>query len=301
VYALTGAHHIEIGNASRTQLLDVRTGDWSPRLLDLFGIPSAVLPAITPSSGDLGVIGPAGGILSSLPLKAILGDSHAALFAHGGSPDGVKATYGTGSSVMGLLSDPRTDLCLTIAWDSQLAAEGNIRSSGATIAWLADLLRMTPDEVAALALTASSDGVHLVPAFGGLAAPWWDDAASGLITGLSLGSGPAQLARAALESVAHQVTDVLDRLPAVEQVLADGGASANDHLMRIQADLAGVPVRRARTGNLSALGAAHLAAPWPAAPIEYDEFLPRLDPDDRSARRAAWRAAVHRALSTVGS
>ena len=301
VYALTGAHHIEVGNASRTQLLDVRTGQWSPKLLDLFGIPSSVLPSITPSSGDLGVIGPAGGILSTLPLKAVLGDSHAALFAHGGSPDSVKATYGTGSSVMGLLSTAQTDLCLTIAWDSQLAAEGNIRSSGATIAWLADLLRITSDEVAALALTASSDGVHLVPAFGGLAAPWWDDGASGLITGLSLGSGPAQLARAALESIAHQVTDVLDRLPTVEQVLADGGASANDHLMQIQADLAGVPVRRARTGNLSALGAAHLAAPWPAAPIEYDEFLPRLDPDDRSARRTAWRAAVHRALSTVGS
>jgi glycerol kinase len=135
-----------------------------------------------------------------------------------------------------------------------------------------------------------------VPAFGGLAAPWWDDAASGLITGLTLGSGPAQVARAALDSVAHQVTDVLDAMPGVERVLADGGAGANDQLMQIQADLAGVPVLRARTGNLSALGAALLAAPWPAQPITYDEFVPRLEPDLREARRASWRAAVHRAL-----
>ncbi|MEV7625789.1 FGGY family carbohydrate kinase [Actinoplanes sp. NPDC089786] len=325
VYALTGAHHIERGNASRTQLLDVRTGTWSPRLLSLFGIPASVLPEITPSSGDLGVIGPAGGVLASLPIRAILGDSHAALFAHasssggsfGGAFGGAKVTYGTGSSVMGLLSSPSTGLGLTIAWDApdvvrigaqskntdvQLAAEGNIRSSGATIGWLATLLGVSTERVAELARGASSDGVFLVPAFGGLAAPWWDDAASGLITGLSLGSGPAQLAAAALESIAHQVTDVLDDLPDVSQVLADGGASANDHLMQIQADLAGVPVRRARTRNLSALGAANLAAPWPAAPIAYDEFRPRIDQDDRSALRSAWRAAVHRALTTaVGS
>ncbi|MEV6493043.1 FGGY-family carbohydrate kinase, partial [Actinoplanes sp. NPDC051633] len=320
VYALTGAHRIEVGNASRTQLLDVRTAGWSPELLDLFGIPASLLPAVTASSGDLGVIGASGGVLEGLPIRAVLGDSHAALHAHGSrAAGGAKVTYGTGSSVMGLLdgdvTDPRPpdlrppdlrppdlrppDLCLTIAWNDRLAAEGNIRSSGATIAWLASFLGITPERVATLARDADSDGVHLVPAFGGLAAPWWDDSASGLITGLTLGSGPAQVARAALDSIAHQVTDVLDAMPGVERVLADGGAGANDHLMQIQADLAGVPVLRARTGNLSALGAALLAAPWPAQPIAYDEFLPSLEPDLREARRASWRAAVHQALGTA--
>jgi len=297
VYALTGAHHIEVGNASRTQLLDVRKSAWSPELLDLFGIPAEVLPSLTPSSGDLGVIGESGGVLEGLPIRAILGDSHAALHAHGHqAAGGAKVTYGTGSSVMGLLDGDTTDLCLTIAWDDRLAAEGNIRSSGATIAWLASFLGITPDQVATLAREAESDGVHLVPAFGGLAAPWWDDAASGLITGLTLGSGPAQVARAAVESIAHQVADVLDAMPAPQRVLADGGASTNDHLMQIQADLAGVPVLRARTGNLSALGAAYLAAPWVSQSVQYDEFVPSLDPSLRDARRASWRAAVHRAL-----
>jgi glycerol kinase len=302
-FKLTGQHVIEIGNASRTQLLDVRTGEWSPELLDLFGIPASLLPELTPSAGDLGVAGPLGG----LPIRAVLGDSHAALRAHGAAAtEGAKVTYGTGSSVMRLGSDsPDGPICLTIAWGDpspRLAAEGNIRSSGATIAWLAQLLRIEPDEVAALGAEASSDGVHLVPAFTGLGAPWWDDRAVGLISGLTLGSGPAQLARAALESVAHQVTDILDAMAPAVRILADGGASANDTLMRLQADLAGIPVHRARAGNLSALGAAHLAGAcaglWDGSPgpLEYDVFSPGAVP--ATPLRDGWRAAVARALST---
>jgi glycerol kinase len=346
MYALTGAHQIEIGNASRTQLLDVRTGAWSDELLGTFGVPASALPTLTPSAGALGRIGERGGVLAGLPVTAVLGDSHAALYAHGpAAAGGAKVTYGTGSSVMSLLASPTnagagptnpgagptnagagpTDpvsgptnagagpmnaaVCLTIAWgdpDSRLAAEGNIRSSGATVAWLAGLLGTTADGIAGLAAGARSDGVHLVPAFGGLAAPWWDDAATGLISGLTLGAGPAQLARAALESVAHQVTDVTDAIGAVRHVLADGGASANDQLMQIQADLSGLPVRRARAGNLSALGAAHLAgraaglwdAGGPPQAIAYEEFTPGLDPAEAAGSRAAWRTAVHRALST---
>jgi glycerol kinase len=310
MYALTGSHQIEIGNASRTQLLDVRTGRWSGELLDLFGIPATALPALTPSAGDLGRIGPQGGALAGLPVRAVLGDSHAALRAHGDqAAGGAKVTYGTGSSVMGLLgAEPDDDpaVCLTIAWgdpDARLAAEGNIRSSGATVAWLADLLGTTTERIAELAADAESDGVHLVPAFGGLAAPWWDDAAVGLISGLTLGTRAAQLARAALESIAHQVTDVVAAMGPVRHLLADGGASANDHLMQIQADLSGRPVRRARAGNLSALGAAHLAgraagvwdAGRPPRPLEYDDFAPRLDTDAAAGHRSGWRAAVRRA------
>ena len=295
MYALTGGHQIEVGNASRTQLLDVRSGTWSAELLDIFGIPSSALPAITPSSGSLGRIGSRGGVLSGLPITAVLGDSHAALYAHG--VPGVKVTYGTGSSVMRLGSAAGDAVCLTVAWNDQLAMEGNIRSSGATVAWLADLLGVSPAEVGHMALNASSDGVHLVPAFGGLAAPWWDDTAVGLISGLTLGTKAPQLARAALESIAHQVADVVDAMGGADRILADGGASANDLLMQIQADLAGVPVRRARAANLSALGAAFLAGRFAEWSLDYDDFDPRpIDP----AVRPAWRDAVARARTPEG-
>ncbi|WP_432989522.1 FGGY family carbohydrate kinase [Dactylosporangium sp. CA-233914] len=310
LYALTGEHRIEVGNASRTQLLDVHTATWSGDLLGLFGIPASALPDIVASAGDLGTIGKRGEILAGLPITAVLGDSHAALYAHGAHvTDGVKVTYGTGSSVMRLLPDtapqPGDAVCVTVAWGDpspRLAAEGNIRSSGATITWLADLLGTTPERIAALAATAESDGVQLVPAFGGLAAPWWDDTATGTITGLTLGAGAAQLARAAIESIAHQVADVVDAIGTAGHLLADGGASGNDQLMQIQADLTGVPVRRARTANLSALGAAHLAGRaaglWPddgpPAGIAYDDFAPRAG-TAAADLRSGWRQAVERA------
>jgi len=298
LHALTGSHQIEIGNASRTQLLDVRAGRWSPELLDLFGVPESALPEITASSGKLGRIGERGGVLAGLPITAVLGDSHAALYAHGAQADGgVKVTYGTGSSVMRLGAVNHDGVCLTIAWNDNLAVEGNIRSSGSTVAWLADLLGTSAERIAELAADATSDGVHLVPAFGGLAAPWWDDTAVGVISGLTLGTRPAHLARAAVESIAHQVADVVDAMGPADRLLADGGASGNDLLMQIQADLVGVPVNRARSSNLSALGAAFLAgvaAGHAAPPIEYDTFLPRADAD-AAAQRSAWRDALARA------
>jgi glycerol kinase len=314
LHALTGRHLIEVGNASRTQLLDVRSGAWSADLLGIFGIPAGALPEVVPSAGDLGRIEPHAGVLAGLPITAVLGDSHAALYAHGtGAADGVKVTYGTGSSVMRLLADgaePPPAICATVAWGDpkpRLAAEGNIRATGATVTWLADLLGITPEQVADLAAQAPGDGVHLVPAFGGLAAPWWADSAVATISGLNLGTGRASLARAAIESIAHQVADVVDAIGAIGaagQLLADGGASSNDHLMQIQADLCGIPVRRARTTNLSALGAAHLAghaaglwpATGPAGTVTYDDFLPR-PAAGAAAARSAWRAAVRRALT----
>ncbi|GIF21746.1 glycerol kinase [Actinoplanes tereljensis] len=291
LFALTGNHQIEVGNASRTQLLDVRAGRWSEELLDLFGIPAAALPEITPSNGELGRISERGGVLAGLPITAVLGDSHAALYAHGAGEGDVKATYGTGSSVMRLGEVAGDAVCLTIAWNDRLAAEGNIRSSGSTVAWLADFLGVSAAQIGEMARSAASDGVHLVPGFGGLAAPWWDDTAVGLVSGLTLGTRPEQLARAAIESIAHQVADVVDAMGGAGRILADGGASENDQLMQIQADLTGVPVKRARTASLSALGAAFLAGGI-ARPLEYDDFEPR--PRDPAVRHA-WRDAVARA------
>lgn len=315
LHRLTGEHRIEIGNASRTQLLDVRTGAWSPRLLELFDIPAEVLPRVAPSATEpveVTVAGP----LHGLPVTAVLGDSHAALFAHGdrATAGGVKVTYGTGSSVMRLVAttaavDP--SICTTIGWgdpEPRIAAEGNIRSSGATVAWVARLFGTTPEVVAQRASTADNGGVHLVPAFTGLGAPWWDDEAVGLAAGLTLGTGPDQLARAAVESIAHQVADVVAAMAgdgrAVTAVLADGGASRNDVVMQAQADLTGVPVLRAAAADLSALGAARLAAiaakawaPDRQLPLHHDEFVPRAEATEVAAQRDAWRAAVARARS----
>ncbi|GAB3247315.1 FGGY family carbohydrate kinase [Kineosporia babensis] len=312
VWSLTGQHVIEAGNASRTQLLDLSTAAWSPELLDIFAIPEAVLPAVVWSEGDLGVV--ARGPMAGLRLRAVLGDSHAALYAHGEVGRGAKVTYGTGSSVMqsergaagpGLDTEPnpRDDsgsVCRTMAWADprpQLALEGNIRSSGSTLTWLAELFGTTPENLSRLAGEASSDGVHIVPAFGGLAAPWWDEGAQGLISGVTLGTRLPQLARAAVESIALQVDAVIRAMGGATSILADGGATSSDVLMQLQADISGVPVRRAVERELSAIGAGLLAArsSWGTLqPLHYNEFHPGSDHHQSAALRASWLTAVRR-------
>jgi glycerol kinase len=335
---LTGRQQIEVGNASRTQLLDVRSGRWSDLLLAAFDVPIEVLPDVVPSGGRcLGELTrsradpadptnradpaavPAGlHGLAGVPLTAVLADSHAALFAHGAfAPGAVKATYGTGSSVIGLVDPAVTlaeGLCLTIAWqiDGERsgrlthAAEGNIASTGATLTWLGNVLGVTPGEVVSLAEHSDSGGVVLVPAFNGLGAPWWDDQATAVLCGMSLGTTRAHLARAALESVATQVGDLAAAIVGIggdRVLLADGGVSGSDVLMQLQADLLGVPVERACHPELSALGAAHLAGLgcglWDegelrALPRERDVFSPRVGAE-LEAGQGAWRDAIGRA------
>jgi glycerol kinase len=311
LFKLGGGHVIEAGNAARTQLLDVRDRDWSPTLLELFGVPREVLPDVISSTGPFPGTRGLAPLKDGTPVCAVMGDSHAALFAHAGwRPGQVKATYGTGSSIMAL-GDPAQwtpgGLCLTIAWNvnGQLAHafEGNVRSTGATLTWLANLLYTTPDALAAQAAR-SADGVHLVPAFGGLAAPWWDDEAVGLISGLTFGTRVPQLARAALESIAFQVEDTVAAIDApVDTLLVDGGPTANRTLMQLQADTSGRAVARSLTPELSALGVAHLAGrvagTWTQAQLEAldrprELYTPREAPESRQARVAAWHAAVAR-------
>ncbi|MCG7209623.1 FGGY-family carbohydrate kinase [Streptomyces arenae] len=317
LWRMTGGaeHVIEVGNAARTQLLDVRTRSWDERLLDLFDIPRAALPRIASSVGPFSPVRGLSPLVDGTPVAAVLGDSHAALFGHGVFvPGSVKATYGTGSSVMGLIAGPaqaeRSPLCLTIAWDDgtpAYALEGNIRSSGSTLSWLASLFGMSAGELAARAAD-DSGGVHLVPAFGGLAAPWWDNEATGLISGLTFGSSLPQLARAALESVALQVEDVVAGLDSaagrVSTVLADGGPTDNAALMQLQADTSGRAVRRPRARDLSALGAAHLAGcalgmfgkdQLTRLDRAEDVYHPQLPREERTRRRQAWHDAVTRA------
>lgn len=307
-----GADHvIEVGNAARTQLLNLADRDWDPELLELFGVPRAVLPRVVGSTGPFPSVRGLAPLPDGAPVTAVLGDSHAALFAHAGWVAGrVKATYGTGSSVMALgePADPGcTAVCRTIAWDDgapAYAVEGNIRSTGGTLTWLGGLLDRTPSELAAMA-GADSAGVHLVPAFGGLGAPWWDPQAIGLFSGLTLGTRTAHLARAALESIAFQVEDVVDvidrEVQPVDTLLADGGPTENAALMQLQADTSGRRVEVARTRELSALGAAHLAGLgagiWDRATLAELQrprqvFTPAEPAASRDARMRGWRAAV---------
>jgi glycerol kinase len=312
----SGEHLTEAGNASRTQLLDVRRAIWDDDLLALFDVPREALPRVVSSVGPFPRVTGLAPVPDGVPLLAVMGDSHAALFAHGAfTPGAVKATFGTGSSVMGLIERPETlanGLCLTIAWSLDrpaFAAEGNIRAAGATLRWMADLLAITTEELAELAARSTSDGVAVVPGFNGLGAPWWDRDAVGLVTGCTLATGRGTLARAALESIPHQVCDVVEAIDAsvghVDEVHADGGPTRNPVLMQLSADLLGRPVLPARTSELSALGVAHLAGlragVWGMEelvrmPRERSRVTPRMGEAERVGARGAWRGAVARAL-----
>ncbi|MEV0614289.1 FGGY family carbohydrate kinase [Nonomuraea sp. NPDC050404] len=318
LFRLGGGHVTEVGCASRTQLLDVRRRAWSPELLELFGVPEEALPRVVPSTGthaDAGALHPS---LAGVPVTAVLGDSHAALYAHAaGQPGRVKVTYGTGSSVMGLATPGGDDaapegLCLTIGWQDDdapaYALEGNILSAGATIAWLAGVLDVEPEEVARLATLGHRGRLHIVPAFGGLGAPWWDDRAEAIMTGFGLGSRREDMARAAVDSIGLQVGDVVSAMERaagpVEELLADGGPTANADLMQWQADVTGLAVRVAARPELSALGAAHLAGlsggVWSRRelselPRHGRRYSPVLPVCERRRTLAEWHSAVARA------
>jgi glycerol kinase len=262
---------IEVGNASRTQLLNVKSAQWDPDLLALFNIPAEILPPILPSIGrraDAGNLHPS---LAGVPVCAVMADSHSAMFAHGVREVGsVKATMGTGSSVMGLarLGSARVQgTCLTIAWDAgsgpRLAHEGNIRSAGSTLRWAADLFGIDVETAIKEAIQAPPGDLFIVPAFSGLGAPYWDARAVGLISGLTLASNRQQILAAALDSIAQQVADVVEAINAggdtVQELLLDGGPSRNATLRRSIASYIDRPVVHCMDPELSALGVAHLA------------------------------------------
>ena len=308
---LAGARCIERGHASRTQLLDIGTGEWSAELLELFDIPPAALPVVV-ASDAYGATAVVDG-LDLAPIAAVLGDSHAALFGHGcRAPGMVKATYGTGTSVIGLSTRAHAaDIADTIAWDVggrvSHAFEGNILATGATLVWLGGLLDVAPGELAGLAEDTPDGGLDIVPAFAGLGAPWWDTSAVGLISGLTIGTTRGQLALAAMESIALQVDDVIRAAEGADgsriaTIHVDGGPAGNDWLMQLQADISGRPVIRPRGGNLSALGVAWLAGatvglwdsrtpPWGS---DQAVFRPMLGEPDRRARLRRWHDAVAR-------
>jgi glycerol kinase len=313
-------HVTDVTNASRTLLLNIHTGNWDERLLELFGIPRACLPEVMDSCLD-----PAsaieidlGGI--KLPVTGIAGDQQAALFGQACfTPGMAKNTYGTGCFALmntgGTAQASKHRLLTTVAWrrgTMQYAIEGGVFMGGATVQWLRDGLGIIrrSDDIEALAASVPDTGdVYLVPAFAGLGAPQWDAAARGTIVGLTRGSNRAHIARAALESIAFQTADLIEAMQQdaghpLSELRVDGGAARNDLLLQFQADLLGVPVLRPVNTETTAFGAAALAGLGTGLWQTQQElatlwrlekrFEPQMARAEAGRRRARWSQAVER-------
>lgn len=268
-------HVTDVTNASRTMLFNIHTLSWDPELLDLFGVPAAMLPEVKSCSEVYGET--AGSVLAArIPIAGIAGDQQAALFGQMCTQPGmVKNTYGTGCfMLMNIGETPilsKNNLVTTVAWKIKdqvhYALEGSIFIAGAVVQWLRDELKIinTAADIEALALKVPDNGgVYLVPAFAGLGAPHWNQYARGTIFGLSRGANNAHIARAALESIAYQTMEVLKAMEAdagkeILELRVDGGATANDLLMQFQADVLNATVVRPEVTEVTAIGAAYLA------------------------------------------
>jgi glycerol kinase len=313
-------HVTDVTNASRTLLFDIRRGEWDDELLRITRITREMLPRVVASSGVIAETD------DGIPIAGIAGDQQAALFGQRCTRAGMaKNTYGTGCFIVmntggevvrskhGLLA---TAVASTPRAPHDFAIEGSVFVAGAAVQWLRDSLRIirTAPEIESLAASvADSGGITFVPAFTGLGAPHWDPHARGAILGITRGTSAAHIARATLDAIALQSAEVLDAMRAdsgleLAELRVDGGASTNDLLMQIQADVAGVRVVRSAISETTALGAAYLAglavgfwrdeneidAQWKAGRV----FEPRLRAAEREQIREDWRTAVRRVMSS---
>ncbi len=312
-------HATDVSNASRTMVFNIHTGDWDPELLNLLRIPSSMMPSVHSSSELYGQVKGLRG-LEGIPIAGIAGDQQAALFGQQCSQPGLtKNTYGTGCFMLqntGTRAVPSSNqLVTTIAWKingkTEYALEGSVFVGGAVVQWLRDGLGIirNSQEVEALAQSVPDNGgIYFVPAFVGLGAPHWDSYARGSIFGITRGTTAGHLARAAIESIAFQVADLLDAMrrdsgDIVKELRVDGGASANDMLMQFQADSLQVPVVRPPSIETTALGAAYLAGLavdfWPSgldalAAGKSRRFDPQMPPSQAKAMRNRWTEAISR-------
>lgn len=278
IYCLTHgkSYKTDASNASRTQLFDIHTGTWSQRLCDIFEISMDVLPEVCDSNACFGYTDFEGCLPNSIPIYGVLGDSHAALFGQGCHSKGqVKTTLGTGSSIMMNIGQEykksTNGLATSLAWKidgkTEYVFEGNINYAGAVITWLIEDLGLisSPKETSQCVEQANSmDETILVPAFSGLSAPYWNDDVRAMFYGMSRTTGKNELVKAAIDSIAFQITDVLNAMAsdsglAIHQVKADGGPSKNEYLMQFLSDMARTNVSVSKQEELSAIGVAYLA------------------------------------------
>ena len=329
VWKLTGheRHVTDASNASRTMLFDIHAMRWDEELLRLFEIPASMLPEVRSSSEVYGHVSSSIGI-ERVPIAGLAGDQQAALFGQMCLKPGMsKNTYGTGCFLLQNIGTTptrsRQQLVTTVAWQrggsTEYALEGSVFIGGAVVQWIRDglgLVRTAPEIEALASSVADNGGVYLVPAFAGLGAPHWDPYARGTIVGITRGTTSAHIARAALESIAYQVADLLDAMAAdsgiaLAELRVDGGAATNDMLMQTQADLLGVPVVRPAVTETTALGAAYLAGLavgyWPTVDAISGQwkvdrrFQPAMSPAAARALRERWTAALARSKGWVTS
>jgi len=314
-------HATDITNASRTMLFNIHSNQWDEELLRLFEIPLSMMPTVRASSEDFGRVTESSG-LGGITIAGVAGDQQASLFGQRCfSPGLTKNTYGTGCFLLQnigrtpAMSSNR--LVTTVAWKLgdviEYALEGSVFVGGAVVQWLRDglgLIRNSSDVEALAASVPDNGGVYFVPAFVGLGAPHWDQYARGTIVGLTRASDAGHIARAALESIAYQIADLLqcaerDSGTALRELRVDGGAAANDMLMQFQADILGIPVVRPFMTESTALGAAYLAGlkagVWNGI-VEISNltqkeqrFEPRMNRSQAKKLHARWSDALSRA------
>jgi len=324
LWNLTGGevHATDPSNASRTMLFDIRNLRWDTELCDLLHVPITALPNVLPSSGRFGLTSERCGVPPGIPISGIAGDQQSALFGQACfTPGMAKNTYGTGSFVLlnvgAECPAPTEGMLTTVAWTladgtTAYALEGAIFVTGAAVQWLRDGLQIIAQasDIGPLAASvADSGGVYVVPAFTGLGSPWWDPYARGTILGITRGTTRAHIARAVVESMAYQVRDAVDAMTAasgtpLHDLRVDGGASAMDAMLQMQADQLGVTVRRPVDQETTALGAAFLAGlaegVWPSldslsAQWQLDvEMIPEPDRTFTDLLHAQWLHAVER-------
>ncbi len=323
IHRLSGGqvHATDVTNASRTLLMNLETLTWDREMLQLLEIPDGLLPKIVPSSGRIAETRDFPGLPDGVPVTGIAGDQQAALFGQAcfGVGD-VKCTYGTGAFVLvNIGAKPivsRFGVLTTVAWkigdEVVYALEGSAFIAGAAVQWLRDglgVIKAAPDIEPLAKTVPASDGVYFVPALAGLGAPYWDAEARGMICGLTRGSTVAHLARATLEGIAHEVTDLAEAMAEdlgkpLSKMRVDGGAAQNDLLLQEQANLAAMTIERPVDLETTARGAAMLAA-LGAGLLQTKDEAARMSPlercfepaptADRDSARQGWKAAVARA------
>ncbi|MGT2756615.1 FGGY-family carbohydrate kinase [Streptococcus ovuberis] len=323
VYQLTKGESFvtDVSNASRTQLMNLTTLSWDEELCHLFDISRSYLPDIKPSDSHFGWTDFDGILPATIPIHAVIGDSHAALFAHKGEqPGAIKATYGTGSSIMMNIGTEVSmipnHLAVSVGWQSQgichYVLEGNVNYSGAVITWLQEqvgLIKSTDELEDLVAQARPEDQTYLIPAFSGLGAPYFRDDITASFVGMTRITGRAELAKATLESIAYQINAVISAMKDVsnlpiKQISVDGGPTKNQYLMQFQSNLTNAEIAIATIEEASCTGVAYMAGISCGAYSEHilDQLSShRISPEPsfasiRLEKLAGWNQVVNRLL-----
>lgn len=327
VYRLTdgGVFATDYSNASRTQLFDIHALSWNENLCGSFGIDIKMLPEVRDSNADFGMTDFEGILPKKVPICSVMGDSHAALYSQGCHRCGmIKATYGTGSSIMMHTGEKpvmgKHGLAVSLAWgiDGKVSyvLEGNVNYTGAVVSWLGDNMELitSPGELDGWIKKANrNDTTVMVPAFTGLSAPYWKNDVKAAVVGMTRTTGKAEFLKAAVESIASQIADVVEAMEEdcgqkITELRTDGGPTGNAYLMQFQSDLTGAEVLVSDMEELSAAGAAYLAGITAGcmeketvfSNITYRRVVPKMEKGEKETVRSRWKAAV-RMVSTGGN